>query len=133
MIMSIKKGLALLGTLILLAVILVACGGKPEPTSVPTAVATEEVVARPTIEVPYQALWEGSAHNNVADEPFRHWDDATANPDGVPTTCAKCHTTAGYQDFLGVDGWEAGRVAAAVAPADSQGIQGVACHNPVTL
>jgi hypothetical protein len=30
--MSLKKSLALLGTLILLAVILVACGGKPEPS-----------------------------------------------------------------------------------------------------
>ena len=37
-------------------------------------------------------------------EPFRHWDDATANPDGVPVACAKCHTSAGYQDFLGADG-----------------------------
>jgi hypothetical protein len=131
MIMSIKKSLVLLGTIILLAIILVACGGKPEPTSVPTAAPTEEV--KPTIEVPYQALWEGSAHNNVSDEPFRHWDDATANPDGVPTTCAKCHTTAGYQDFLGVDGSEAGKVDAAVPAANSQGIQCVACHNPVTL
>jgi len=131
--MSIKKGLALLGTLILLAVILVACGGKPEPTSVPTTAPTEEVVAKPTIEVPYQALWEGSAHNNVADEPFRHWDDATANPDGVPTTCAKCHTTAGYRDFLGVDGSEAGKVDSAVPAASAQGVQCVACHNPVTL
>jgi hypothetical protein len=131
--MSLKKSLALLGTLILLAVILVACGGKPEPTAAPTTAPTEEVVVKPTIEVPYQANWEGSAHNNVADEPFRHWDDATANPDGVPTTCAKCHTTAGYQDFLGNDGSEAGKVDSAVPAANAQGIQCVACHNPVTL
>jgi hypothetical protein len=130
--MSMKKSLALLGTIILLAVVLAACGGKPEPTSAPTAAPTEEVVAAPPVEVPYLALWEGSAHNAVDTEPFRHWDDATENPDGVPTSCAKCHTTAGYRDFVGADGSEANKVDAPVAAKDAQGIQCVACHNPVT-
>jgi len=131
--MSLKKSLALLGTLILLAVILVACGGKPEPTAAPTAAPTEEAVVKPTIEVPYQANWEGSAHNNVTGEQFRHWDDATANPDGVPTTCAKCHSTKGYMDYIGADGSEANKTDAPVPAADAQGVQCVACHNPVTL
>ena len=130
--MSLKKSLALLGTLILLAVILVACGGKPEPTAVPT-VATEAPVVKPTIEVPYQANWEGSAHNNVTGEQFRHWDDATENPDGVPTSCAKCHSTKGYMDYIGADGSEANKTDASVPAADAQGVQCVACHNPVTL
>jgi len=129
--MTLKKSLALLGTLILLMVILVACGGKPEPTAVPTAAATEET-AKPVVEIPYQAEWEGSAHNDVAGEPFRHWDDATENPDGVPTSCAKCHTTAGYRDYVGADGSEVLKVDAAVPAADAQGVQCVACHNPVT-
>jgi hypothetical protein len=131
--MSLKKSLAILGTIILLAVILVACGGKPEPTAAPTTVPTEAPVVKPTIEVPYQANWEGSAHNNVTGEQFRHWDDATANPDGVPVTCAKCHTTHGYMDYIGADGTEAGKVDAPVPAADAQGVQCVACHNPVTL
>jgi len=129
--MTLKKSLALLGTLILLAVILVACGGKPEPTAAPTAVPTEET-AKPVVEIPYQAEWEGSAHNDVAGEPFRHWDDAAENPDGVPTSCAKCHTTAGYRDYVGADGSEVLKVDAAVPAADAQGVQCVACHNPVT-
>ena len=126
-----KKILLLLGFMLLLAVVLVACGGKPEPTAAPTAAPVVET-PKPTVEVPYLALWEGSAHNAVDTEPFRHWDDATENPDGVPVTCARCHTTAGYRDFLGADGTEANKVDASVPAKDSQGIQCVACHNPVT-
>ena len=130
--MSMKKSLMLLGTILVLAVILVACGAKPTEAPAPTEAPTEAVVEKPVVEVPYLALWEGSAHNAVDTEPFRHWDDATENPDGVPTSCAKCHTTAGYQDFLGADGSEANKVDAAVPAKDAQGIQCVACHNPVT-
>ena len=90
--MSMKKSLMLLGTALLLAVILAACGGKPEPTSVPTeAPATTPTV--PPVEVPYKESWTGSAHNAVDTEPFRHCDGET--PAEVPTTCAKCHSTAG--------------------------------------
>src|SRR3990172_8922421 len=96
----------------------------PEPTSVP--VATE-----PEVEIPYLPNWEGSAHNAVDTEPFRHWDED--DPAEVPTSCAKCHSTAGYQDFLGVDGSEAGKVDAAVPAANAQGIQCVACHNAGTI
>jgi hypothetical protein len=73
----------------------------------------------------------GSAHNAVDTEPFRHWDGE--DPAEVPTSCAKCHSTAGYQDFLGADGSEAGKVDAAVPAKDAQGIQCVACHNAETL
>lgn len=128
--MSIKKSLMLLGTVILLGVILVACGGRPEPTVVPTeSTATAVVEEKPVVEVPYLALWEGSAHNAVDTEPFRHWD--ADDPAEVPTSCAKCHSTSGYQDFLGADGSEANKVDAAVPAKDAQGIQCIACHNPV--
>jgi hypothetical protein len=128
--MSIKKILLLLGAVILLAVILAACGGAPEPTSTAAPTETPVVEEKPAVEVPYLALWEGSAHNAVDTEPFRHWD--ADDPAEVPTSCAKCHTTAGYQDFLGADGSEANKVDAAVPAKDAQGIQCVACHNPVT-
>lgn len=127
--MSIKKSLVLLGTVIVLAVILAACGGRPTPA--PTAAPTEAPVVeeKPPLEVPYLALWEGSAHNAVDTEPFRHWD--AEDPAEVPTSCAKCHSTAGYQDFLGADGSEANKVDAAVPAQDAQGVQCIACHNPV--
>jgi len=80
--------------------------------------------------IPYEALWKGSAHNAVDTEPFRHWDGD--DPAEVPTACARCHTTAGYRDYLGTDGSEALKVDKAVPAAESQGIQCVACHNPVT-
>ncbi|MFM8423743.1 MAG: hypothetical protein ACKOBL_01080, partial [Chloroflexota bacterium] len=87
----------------------------------------------PIPDTPYLAEWQGSGHADVASEPFRHWDDAAENPDGVPSSCAKCHTSAGYQDFLGLDGSEAGKVDANVPAADAQGVQCVACHNSGTI
>ena len=122
--MSIKKVMLLAGFLLLGGVILVACGGTPESTD-PAGPSAAPV------EVPYIADWQGSGHNDIAGEPFRHWDGD--DPAEVPTTCAKCHTTAGYQDFLGVDGSEAGKVDAAVAADKAQGVQCVACHNLGTI
>jgi uncharacterized protein (DUF2147 family) len=123
-----KKILMLLGTMLLFAAVLAACGGAPEPTSTAApAPTTAPVVATPTVEVPNLTTWESSAHNAVSDEPFRHWD--SADPAEVPTTCAKCHSTAGFQDFLGADGSAVGTVDAAVPAKNDQGIQCVACHN----
>jgi hypothetical protein len=130
--MDYKKMLVLMGVLVLSVAILSACGGTPKPET-PAATVAPETPAAPEVVVPYLENWKGSAHNNITGEQFRHWDDATANPNGVPADCAKCHTTIGYQDYLGADGSEAGKVDAAVPAKDAQGVQCVACHNPVTL
>jgi len=46
-----------------------------------------------------EKLWRGSGHADSSAEAFMHWDE-----DGeIPTSCAKCHSTEGYQDFI-VDG-----------------------------
>jgi len=127
--MNYKKVLVLLGVLLVVGAILTACSTA---TTAPTSSATEAPVA-PIPDTPYLADWQSGAHAKVATEPFRHWDDVTANPDGVPSTCAKCHTTDGYRDFLGVDGSEAGKVDSAVPAEHSQGIQCVACHNAGTI
>lgn len=133
--MSIKKMLILVGTLLLVAVFVAACGGatateEPAPTE-PPAEATEEPMMEPDVAVPFMAAWEESGHNMSDAEAFRHWDED--DPAEVPTSCAKCHSTQGYQDFLGADGSEAGAVDAAVPAMEVYGIQCVACHNPVTL
>ncbi len=127
--MSIKKMLVLVGSLLLVAVVLAACGATE--TEAPEPPETPEVPARPEVAVPYLAMWEGSAHNASDTEPFRHWDED--DPAEVSTRCAKCHSTQGYVDFLGADGSEAGTVDAAVPAAEVYGIECVACHNPVTL
>ena len=129
--MNLRKLLVFLGVIVVLAAVLAACGGA-ESTEVATE-STAEVPAAPVPDTPYLAEWQGSGHADVASEPFRHWDDTAENPDGVPTACAKCHTSTGYQDFLGLDGSEAGKVDANVPAADAQGVQCVACHNPGTI
>lgn len=121
--MNLKKTLLLVGTLLVAAALLAACG--QQTTEVPTS---EPVPMVDQSAVPYYMAWVGSSHNAVDTEPFRHWD--ADDPAEVPTSCAKCHSTAGYQDFLGADGSEAGKVDAAVPAAQAQGIQCVACHNP---
>ncbi len=131
-----KRKILLLGAaLAAIGLIVVACS-SPAPTPVEVTrevvvTSVVEVTAVPTgPEVPYEELWAGSAHNAVDTEPFRHWDGDS--PVEVPTSCAKCHSTAGYQDYLGADGSEAGKVDAAVPAANAQGIQCVACHNDVS-
>jgi len=131
-----KKILILCLTLLGLALIVASCATPtPEVKEVKVEVTrevtvTQVVEVKPNGGIPYEELWKGSAHNAVDTEPFRHWDGA--DPAEVPTACARCHTTAGYQDYLGADGSEALKVDKAVPAAESQGIQCVACHNPVT-
>jgi hypothetical protein len=76
-----------------------------------------------------EEAWAGSAHANAESEPFRHWD--AEDPKEVPVTCAKCHSEAGYLDFLGADGTAAGTVENP-APVDTV-VSCTACHNPVTV
>ena len=78
------------------------------------------------VEIPNEALWVGSGHADAESEAFRHWDDDNE----VSTGCAKCHSGAGYLDFLGADGTPAG-VVDNPAPIDSL-IDCAACHNDAT-
>lgn len=87
----------------------------------------DEPVEPPTI--PFLDDWMSSAHADAASESFRHWD--SEDPAVVPESCAKCHNSAGFQDFLGADGSEAG-VVNTPHPVGG-GIECVACHNGVTV
>jgi len=127
--MNFKKMLVVLGVMIVVGTVLVACSGA----ATPAPAGTDAPVTAPIPDTPYLAEWQGSGHADVAGEPFRHWDDAAENPDGIPTSCAKCHSSDGYQDYLGADGSEAGKVDAAVPADHAQGVQCAACHNAVTI
>lgn len=129
--MNLKKLLILLGVLVLLGAVLAACGGSQPTEAATEATAEETSVTAPVPDTPFLAEWQSSGHADVAGEPFRHWD--AEDPAEVPTSCAKCHSSDGYQDFLGADGSEAGTVDAAVPAAEAQGVQCAACHNAVTM
>jgi hypothetical protein len=47
-------------------------------------------------------LWSTSGHADFTAEAFNHWDED--EPPEIPTSCAKCHNTTGFNDFLGADG-----------------------------
>jgi hypothetical protein len=99
-----------------------ACPTCPAPPACPTAApCPTPVVLVPEIE----AAWTGSGHADSTAEAFRHWD--SSDPQEVPTTCAKCHTPTGFEDFLGFDGSTVGVVDNAQPV--SNGITCEACHN----
>jgi hypothetical protein len=87
-----------------------------------------EVEAEPVAEIPFAAMWVGSGHADAEAEAFVHWDED--DPPVVPSRCAKCHSTTGYLDFLGIDGTDAG-----VVDNDAEigtVVECVACHNAAT-
>jgi hypothetical protein len=84
------------------------------------------VTADPVAGVPFLAEWSSSGHADRTAEAFRHWDGDGA----VPTTCARCHSTHGYRDFLGDDGSTPGVVDQPAALGTT--VECSACHNAKT-
>jgi hypothetical protein len=128
-------GLVILGAALALA----ACGGTAAPEATPCPVTEcpeapacpdcptcEECPAAVVDPVPYEEEWVTSPHNDATAEAFVHWNED--DPAEVPTSCAKCHSSTGYQDYLGADGSEAGVVDAAVPVGET--VKCEACHNP---
>lgn len=140
-----KSKYLFIGFLLLVAALaLTACGSAtPEPTQAPPPQPTQacpEVPACPecptcpepevsTEGIPFFEAWSNSPHNDTTAEAFNHWNED--DPKEIPTSCARCHSTLGYQDYLGVDGTEFGVVDNA-APIGTT-VECVACHNDVTL
>jgi hypothetical protein len=124
-----------LTSLLVITVFVITAGnvaGKQEQVSNPAVFAQETEETAPitaTLKIPFLEEWLSSAHADFEGEPFNHWNEES--PAEVPTNCAKCHSTSGYQDFLGADGSEAGAVDKP-APIGSV-VECVACHNEVTL
>jgi hypothetical protein len=116
--------------------LLAACAAPTQaPTSapdpIPTCPATEAAAPCPTAvppvvdNVPFETLWAASPHNDKEAMAFNDWNDT--DDKSVPIACATCHSSTGYQDFMGADGSEAGKVDKAVPVGET--IQCVACHN----
>ncbi len=76
-----------------------------------------------TSQVPFYVAWSGSPHADVQGVPFSNW-----NAEGsVPVTCARCHSSEGFIDYLGGDGTAAGRVD---APGKIQSaVRCITCHD----
>ena len=69
-----------------------------------------------------ERLWKMSGHGDKTSMPFNDWNDAGS----IPTTCAKCHSTPGFLDFLGADGSQGGVVDKAAAIGTT--VECLACH-----
>lgn len=76
-----------------------------------------------------RAKWLTSGHADKNAVPFTHWD--TLSPPVIPTSCARCHSTPGYRDYLGADGTAVG-VVDNPAPIGTT-VECDACHNDKTL
>jgi hypothetical protein len=119
------------------ALLLIALFAAMQVSAAPTAqsaTATPAPQATPVVNtaapaVPGLKEWQGSGHADAMAEAFRHWDQD--DPQEVPASCAKCHSSGGYQDFLGVDGSASGKVDKAAAV--NTVVDCVACHNAGTI
>ncbi len=94
-----------------------------EPAAAAPAAQTEQ-----TVEIPALEAWQASAHNDAAAAAFTHWNEET--PAEIPAECARCHSTSGFQDYVGADGSEAYQVDQAHAVGST--VQCTACHNEAT-
>ncbi|OCW56236.1 cytochrome c3 family protein [Hoeflea olei] len=105
------------------------------------ALAQDQAPVAPVFEVPTPSTlvpavpnldaWRSSAHADITREAFRHWDHEDDKM--IPEMCSKCHSTAGFMDYLGADGSAAGTVDTKHSPdpATAMGISCMACHNDV--
>lgn len=75
----------------------------------------------PTVSSAVEA-WLNSPHADFSSEAFRHWDE-----DGeIPTSCAACHSSSGFMDYIGADGSEAGQVDSPAVPLSV--VECATCH-----
>ena len=120
-----KKALMLAGLALLVAVILVACGTKATTTPGTSATAVPSAAAAPTVEAPFLDAFLGSGHADAKAEAFNHWNET--QPPVVPADCARCHTSAGYQEFA------ANGKATTDVPAPAGTFNCKTCHNPAVM
>jgi len=74
--------------------------------ALPVTLAQDSDATTPPFLAGFYDAWVTSAHAKADAEAFNHWNTEAE----IPETCAKCHSTPGYLDFLGEDGSEFGKV-----------------------
>jgi hypothetical protein len=94
------------GMSLLLQTRVVAQDTAPEATPVPYTGFGAPLEGDPPYLADIYNAWLGSAHADTEAEAFKHWDSEGA----IPESCARCHSTPGYIDFVGGDGTEAFKV-----------------------
>ncbi len=80
------------------------------------------------LEIPFFGEWMASPHADLTSRSFTYWNGN--DPAVVPVSCAKCHSSDGYHDFIGLDGSAAGSVDEAAQPGV---LQCSTCHNDVSI
>jgi ankyrin repeat protein len=95
---------------------------------VPILIGVDRLSSSLSREDVYQATdaYVLSGHADKESASFTHWDDD--DPPVIPANCAKCHSTAGFLDFLGENGSPFGTVDQDVNTGEV--ITCIACHNP---
>ncbi|MBZ0294482.1 MAG: cytochrome c family protein [Anaerolineae bacterium] len=83
-------------------------------------------MAEPPFLAEFYNAWVNSPHADASAEAFVHWDAEGE----IPESCARCHSTPGYRDYVGADDSEAG-VVDAPAPIGTT-VTCDACHNSAT-
>jgi hypothetical protein len=82
-----------------------------------------------TVVTPFLDLWKGSAHADAAAAAFNHWNDAKGAPTAkVLAACARCHTPAGFAEYI-----TTGKVAADVTTTPGHVLTCEACHSPAAV
>ena len=117
---------------VVVVMMFVVAVGQAQAASGPTPVSQEGGDAQPitaTLTIPFLDEWLSSAHADFASEPFTHWNEES--PAEIPESCAKCHSEAGYLDYIGADGSEANVVD---KPAQiGSVVTCITCHNSVSV
>ena len=92
------------------------------------AIVVMPTSAAPGPDLPYLTDWSSSKHADKTAEAFKHW--SADDPPEIPVDCARCHSNAGFQDYIGEDGSAVG-VVDKPAPVGST-VECQTCHNATT-
>ncbi|MBI1297174.1 hypothetical protein GC175_19670 [bacterium] len=103
----------------------VAQDATPTPEAEEEAEEGEMVHGAYPVEIPFLSAWMNSPHADSTSRSFTRWD--SSDPQEIPVTCAKCHSTTGMLDYMGADGSDP-LVVDAAAPVGTV-VECMACHN----